>query len=226
MAGETLTDVQRGGALDGGDNVALEYARDKVREFQATLNAIDATAGALRDALQWAAGDDAAAIDELLTDYESRKLWIRGVAQAINAGAAAANWSGVRMPSLSIPSGLGALQVVAMGAALAAAAAVISWGVAWIATAGDRLRAQTDASVTQARIDAAQSLPPADAARELERIEAARDSARAALARIDAHSGGFFGLPGGVLNLITLAALGVAGYALWRAFAGRDKGGD
>lgn len=221
------TDVQRGGAADAPDDslVSLDYFRNQIREFQSTLNAIDATANALRDALQWSVDPgESAAIGELLSEYESRKVWIRGVAQAINAGASLANASGARMPSLSIPSGLGALPLLGVGAAVAAAAAVVTWGATWIATAADRLRAQADSAVTYARIEAAQSSD--DPARELARLEAARDSARAALARIEGAQGGVFGLPGGLLDLLKLAGLGLAGFALWRAFQGRDRGGD
>jgi len=218
------TDVQRGGNVDPGADdssaLSLDYARAKMREFQATLYAIDGTAQALRDALQWTTdADSLRVIQSLLDDYESRRRWVKLTAETLNASAAAVNALGGRMPELSIPSGLGALPVAGIAAGIAAAAAVTSWGVAWIATADARIRAIADASVTTARIEAAQQ--SANPGAELAAIARDRDAIAETLARLDQSRGGLTQLPGQLFDVLKLAALGVAGWMLWRAFEAR-----
>lgn len=124
---------------------SMEYYRNKVREFQVTLDALDRAYWAASGALGTGALDDttAAALEAALTDYESKRTSLRVTAKAINAGAAAINALGGRFPSLSIPGTLGIPPIIvpaAMVAAVGTAAALIVWGSQWVQGVNDRLR--------------------------------------------------------------------------------------
>lgn len=218
------TDVQRGGNVDPGavesSSFSMDYARAKMREFQGTLVAIDQTAQSLRDALQWATdAESISVIQTLLDDYESKRRWVKLTAEGANAAAASINALGGRMPEVSIPAGLGAWVPVGWAAAVAAVAAVISWGVAWVATADARIRALADSRVTDARIEVARQSD--DPSGELATIAREQAAVNETLARLDQARGGLTQLPGQVFDLLKLAALGVAGWMLWRAFEAR-----
>ena len=124
---------------------AMDYYRNKAREFQQVLDALDRSYWAASGALGTGALDEATAtaLEAALADYESRKGSLRLTAEAINAGAAAINAMGGRFPALSIPGTLGLpplLAPAAMVAAIGTAAALIAWGSQWIAGVNDRLR--------------------------------------------------------------------------------------
>lgn len=125
--------------------LAMDYYRNKAREFQVTLDALDRAYWAASGALGTGALDDttAAALEAALTDYESKRTSLRVTAEAINAGAAAINALGGRFPSLSIPGTLGIPPIIvpaAMVAAVGTAAALIVWGSQWVQGVNDRLR--------------------------------------------------------------------------------------
>lgn len=140
--------------------LAMDYYRNKAREFQQVLDALDRSYWAASGAIGTGALDEATAtaLEAALADYESRKGQLRLTAEAINAGAAAINSMGGRFPRLSIPGTLGLpplLAPAALVAAIGAAAALIAWGSQWIAGVNDRLkRAQIIEGTSPANRDA------------------------------------------------------------------------
>lgn len=145
-----LGDAQTGNVVYTGDEgdsagaLSAEYYRRKVVEFQTVLDALDQGANAVRaalwtEALPW---DEQEALRAQLDEFEARRFTLRATAEAINAGAAAWNALGGRMPALSIPSGLGALPVIplALIGAVATAATLIVWGRAWLDGVNARLQ--------------------------------------------------------------------------------------
>ena len=137
---------------------AMDYYRDKAREFQSTLNAIDGAYRAANDALATGALDaeSEAGIIELLDAYEGKRLTLKLTGEAINAGAAVVNSLGGRFPQLSLPGTLGLAPVapVALIGAIGAAVGLIAWGVQWIAGVNERLkRAQLIAQASPAQRD-------------------------------------------------------------------------
>lgn len=137
-----------GDAIPGGDSdalytgdytpsnpLSLDYYREKARQFQQTLNDLDAAA---RNAQALIDADIdpslTADLQSMLDDYSSRVGVMKATAEAINAGAAVVNAAGGRFPELSIPTGLGFFPVlpVAAVAAIATAAVLIAWGVKWL----------------------------------------------------------------------------------------------
>ena len=144
MDAQTLGNGSGSGA-DSPSAFSMDYYRNKAREFQVTLDALDRTYWAASGALGTGALDEAtaAALEAALAEYEGRKTMLRVTAEAINAGAAAINALGGRFPSLSIPGTLGLPPLVApaaLVAAIGAAAAAIVWGTQWISGVNDRLR--------------------------------------------------------------------------------------
>lgn len=129
---------------DTGDSAfSVQYYRNKAREFQESLNRVDATARAAQMLID--ANIDSTLSAELidsLQEFDSKKLLFRGTAEAINAGAALLNSMGGRFPQLSIPSGLGLVPLVIPGATIAAigiAAGLIVWGSQWVAGVVQRM---------------------------------------------------------------------------------------
>lgn len=120
----------------GASALSVQYYRNKVAEFQSVLDALDQGARAARAAVETGAlaWEDEQDLTALLMEYEERKATLRTTAETINAGAAAWNSLGGRMPSLSLPSGLGALPVIplALIGAVAVAATLIVWGRTWL----------------------------------------------------------------------------------------------
>lgn len=144
MIGDAGGDVSYTGET-GESSLSAQYYRNKVTEFQTVLDALDRGAMAARAAIESGAldWDTEQALADQLADYDARKFTLRTTAEAINAGAAAWNAMGGRMPSLSIPSGLGLVPVIplALIAAVATAATLIVWGRAWLQGVNDRLQA-------------------------------------------------------------------------------------
>lgn len=112
---------------------SMDYYRQKSAEFQQVLTALDASYRAAKTAIDSGALTDesVAGLMEFVDDYDSKKMWVKGVAEGINAAAAAINASGGRFPPVSIPGTLG-LAPIAAGATLVALvgaiAAIIVWG--------------------------------------------------------------------------------------------------
>jgi hypothetical protein len=184
----------------------MDYYRNKAREFQELIIALDRSYWAASGALGTGALDatTAAALEAALSDYESRRTTLRVTAEAINAGAAAINALGGRFPQLSIPGTLGLPPLVAPAALVAAigtAAALIVWGSQWMSGVNDRLRrAQV--------IDAA---TPEQRARI---VEAMADSDNA----VSVASGSFLASLAPTAKWI---AIGIGAFLLYRAYSNR-----
>lgn len=131
---------------DEGDSYfSLQKYRNQAAEFQTVMNAMDSTANALRNLLTLPLSEsDYAAVQDDLSNFESRKLAFRAAAETINAVGYTINATGGRFPVLQVPAGLqglglGPLIPVAAIAALATAATLISWGRDWMAGVNRRL---------------------------------------------------------------------------------------
>ena len=207
MDAQTLGDRWGGEAVPPATSpFAMDYYRNKAREFQELIIALDRSYWAASGALGTGALDatTAAALEAALSDYESRRTTLRVTAEAINAGAAAINALGGRFPSLSIPGTLGLPPLVAPAALVAAigtAAALIVWGSQWMSGVNDRLRrAQV--------IDAA---TPEQRARI---VEAMADSDNA----VSVASGSFLASLAPTAKWI---AIGIGAFLLYRAYSNR-----
>ena len=207
MDSQTLGDRLGGEAVPAATSpFAMDYYRNKAREFQELIIALDRSYWAASGALGTGALDatTAAALEAALSDYESRRTTLRVTAEAINAGAAAINALGGRFPSLSIPGTLGLPPLVAPAALVAAigtAAALIVWGSQWMSGVNDRLRrAQV--------IDAA---TPEQRARI---VEAMADSDNA----VSVASGSFLASLAPTAKWI---AIGIGAFLLYRAYTNR-----
>lgn len=207
MDTQTLGDRWGGEAVPAATSpFAMDYYRNKAREFQELIIALDRSYWAASGALGTGALDatTAAALEAALSDYESRRTTLRVTAEAINAGAAAINALGGRFPSLSIPGTLGLPPLVAPAALVAAigtAAALIVWGSQWMSGVNDRLRrAQV--------IDAA---TPEQRARI---VEAMADSDNA----VSVASGSFLASLAPTAKWI---AIGIGAFLLYRAYTNR-----
>jgi hypothetical protein len=207
MDSQTLGDRWGGEAVPAATSpFAMDYYRNKAREFQELIIALDRSYWAASGALGTGALDatTAAALEAALSDYESRRTTLRVTAEAINAGAAAINALGGRFPQLSIPGTLGLPPLVAPAALVAAigtAAALIVWGSQWMSGVNDRLRrAQV--------IDAA---TPEQRARI---VEAMADSDNA----VSVASGSFLASLAPTAKWI---AIGIGAFLLYRAYTNR-----
>lgn len=151
--------------------LSLDYYRTKAVQFQQVLSALDQAYQGTLAAVQSGALDKDSADDltESLLEFDNRKTALRVTAEAVNLAAASINASGGRFPQLSIPGTLGVpfAVPVAMVGAVATAAVLISWGVAWINGVNDRL--------SRAQIIEAQSTPEqrAEVARGMAQTDAA-----------------------------------------------------
>jgi hypothetical protein len=186
--------------------LSMTYVNGKIREFQLTLNALDqGYQAALTVAGSPAIYDDdlRGAMIQSVNDFQSKKWMLRTTAEALNAGAAAVNAMGGRMPQLSIPGTLGALPLAlpfAAVAALGTAATLIVWGRDWLRGVNDRLKT--------AQLLDAQATP--EAKQELARSIAQTDAAIAT-----AEANGFAALA----PVLKWVAIGVGGWMLYRTIA-------
>lgn len=146
MDAQTLGDSWASEPPTGGTSpLQMDYYRNRAREFQVMLDALDRSYFAASGALATGALDSASvdALTAAIQEYEGRKLMLRTTAEAINAGAAVINGLGGRFPVLSIPGTLGLPPIIAPAAliaAIGAAAALITWGSQWISGINERLR--------------------------------------------------------------------------------------
>lgn len=178
-----------------------QYYRDKITEFQTTMNAVAATADQMSALVSLPDLDDAtrADVQSWLDDFASKKTEFTLAAEAINVGAQTANAAGLTMPVLAIPAALGfaPLAIAALAAAIAAAAYLISWG----------LQAIANAQATVARIRAIQSLPPDQQAVAI----AAEQGIAAAAAKAQSPLSS-------IANVVKWIAIGAAIYFGFQAF--------
>lgn len=140
MLGDILHDDLSYTGDDGGP-LSLDFARNKVREFQATMNAVSEVEQSLRETLAVAVFDESTAdiaddIQLALEDFNSRRGQWQTAVSSINSASQALDAIGVRMPSVSAPGGLGFVQIpISIAALIAGAAVLIAWGIAWMQTA-------------------------------------------------------------------------------------------
>lgn len=205
------TDVLYAGADPNAGPLSLDYYRDKARQFQVTLNALDQGYAAAWNAID-ADIDDELSVDlfDLTQEFDAKRTLLIGTAKAINAGAEAINALGGRFPVLSVPSGLGLLPVLPLAAvaAIATAATLIVWGNQWLKGLNERLkRAQLIAE--QREID------PAKAAALVDSI-AASDMAvsRSETSPLSAIAG-----------TVKWIALGVGAFLVYRAWSDSRRAG-
>jgi hypothetical protein len=186
--------------------VSLDYFREKAREFQVTLNALDETyraaVGAVSSAGASLPPEQRSALEALIDEYQSRRLWLKGIAEAMNLAASVVNSMGGRAPVLSIPQTLG-LPAVALPAVYAGAVAAAVIAIEW-ATGFIQRGYATLASIADLR-----SLPDSDRAA----VVTARDQARNAL--LNANSTGI----GAIAPWLKWGVIVVAGFFVWRAVA-------
>ena len=154
------------GEYSAGNPLSLDYYREKAREFQSTLNALDSAWFATVEAFQLPlSDDDRRALQQKLVEYEQKKGMLRVTAEAINLGAQSINAMGGRFPNLSLPQTLGipfALPA-AVVAAIATAATLIVWGRDWIAGS----LAIQEQALAYAQLSAPEGSPPEVVAQSL-----------------------------------------------------------
>ena len=202
MLGESPATGPYDEPTDATSPLSLDYYRQKVREFQQVINALDET-GRTVDALIQEVGPGELADDliALQSEFAAKKSQIKIAAEAINFAASGANAIGIRFPVLSLPQTLGAAPIVAgaaIAAAVAAAAGIIVWGREWILGVNQRLReAELLKQVPDAdRAKVAQAILQTDAA-----VAQANESPLASIA-----------------GIVKWVALGVAAFYAFEAF--------
>ena len=124
--------------------LSMDYYRNKAREFQSTMNALDEARTAAVNTLSLGVDPETSAyLQGWLTEFEGRRGWLRGIAEGINLASEVVNAAGGRMPVLSIPRGLGILPAIALSAtsiaAFGAVAAAVTWGAQAVSGLNDRL---------------------------------------------------------------------------------------
>lgn len=153
---------------------SLDYYRNKAREFQVSLTALDNAWHAAQSALVLGVDEETATyIVQWLDEFESERYRARMIAEGINLAANVINSAGGRFPVLSVPGSLGALPFVMPAAAIAAfaaASAFVVWGAQMVSGLNDRLKL--------AQLLDAQATPEqrAQLAAEVARVEAAQTS--------------------------------------------------
>lgn len=112
----------------GQTGYGMDYLRDKAREFQVMLNALDSAYATAVEALQSAPPEDIASdMQAWLDDFDAHRLQLKGTAEAINAGAALINSLGGRFPQLSVPGTLGLVPAIPAAAVAWVAAAALAY---------------------------------------------------------------------------------------------------
>lgn len=195
-AGAPNDDGSYAGATPG-NSMSMDYFRSKYLEFQQMLTAIDSAYNAGVDL--WSVTEDET-LATMLDEYQARKAWVKGTAEAMNAAATAFNALGGRMPTLSIPGSLGAVPFLLPAAVVAAVATVIVWGRQFIAGLVTYMQ--------DAQALAAQDTPAKKAAlaAALAKTRAAQQDAESPLASA-----------AGAVKWVAIAA---AAYLAWKAFDG------
>lgn len=163
-AGVPHDDATYGGTDSSGSLVSMDFVRTKILEFQAAMNALDRAYQAC-NAAYFATDPPDESLYAWLMDYEANASQIKALAQTINAGASTINALGGRVPSLSIPQTLGAVPMIAVGAALLFALSSVG---AWLAYAKGKVAGAGQIIATiQAQPANASKAEILDAAREV-----------------------------------------------------------
>lgn len=207
-AGASNDDASYEGAPASSESASswtLDYYRNKAREFQVSMNALDSAWHAANNSLLLGV-DEATAeyIVAWLAEFDSKRWQARTIAEGMNLAAQVVNASGGRFPVLSVPGTLGipALAIPAASlAAFAAAAAIITWGAQMVSGLNDRLRT--------AQLLDAQATPEARGA-------LAAEVARTEAARQELFSSGI----GALAPLLKWGAIAAVCYVGWRFYKG------
>lgn len=210
MLGEITHDDATYAGVQSTSPLSMDYYRDKARQFQVTLNALDQGYAAAMNAID-ADIDDDLSIDlfDLTQEFDGKRALLVGTARAINLGAEAINAVGGRFPQLSIPSGLGLLPALPLAAvaAIATAATLIVWGNTWLQGVNERLR--------RAQLIAEQKgIDPAKASALVDSL-AASDAAVAASETSPLSS---------IAGMVKWAAIGFGAFLVFQAWKG-SRGG-
>jgi len=194
---------------DNSSQLSVDYWRAKAREFQSALIATDNVAREGYAALgsRLPPGPERDAIAQAIAEYESKKGWLKGIAEAVNALAALYNGVGGRFPRLSIPQSLGMPFVIpaAIAGSLALLGGAIAWCVAWTRNTANTLNAATEAAM---QIQDSQL-------RDEVLAENSRIAARANAAAREAEGSPFASL-GTALKWGGIAVLAFLAYQAWR----------
>ena len=114
---------------------SADYYRQKVVEFQNLLNNLQQAREAAIGLVDYGPIEIRPELSALLDELDGKIGRYIQVAEALNFGINGLNKVGAGFPTLSIPNGLGVAPLViagGIGAAVAVAAALITWGYAWI----------------------------------------------------------------------------------------------
>lgn len=114
---------------------SLQYYKNKVLNYQAVLNALDAAVNSAWDLV--ANGADDLITQEIynwLGEVDAKKSEIKLTSATINAGSNALSYAGVEFPGVNIPGGLAGLPFLSLPviAAIGTAYVLSQWGVAAI----------------------------------------------------------------------------------------------
>jgi hypothetical protein len=143
---------------------SLDYFRNKVNEFQLTLDELDRTGDLLMD-VEFVAGLDEDLFNEwatLVDELEAKRDSFRMAAESINLASSGLNAVGVDFPTLRI-GGLGVAPLVVAGAAIAAAVGLMAWAKGfWSAVSAFVSKAQS--------LQAIQTLPEAERRGALDKL--------------------------------------------------------
>lgn len=190
---------------------SLDFYRDKIREFQVSLNELDNVARevAAYAALPLPPAQYAEAFD-WLADYEQRRRTAVLAADAINTAANTANALGVRMPVLSIPQGLQGVGLAP--AALAAIAAAVAGGAWFLGYAVEKIMAaRAMIEVAQSNADIIGSIPESQRAQVATELARAQSNIAAAQARAENPIAS-------AANLVKWIALATAGFFAFKVY--------
>ena len=185
-----LADAGSDAVYDGAiadSSLSVDYYRQKVTEFQQTLNSLDTTARAgysLLEVMPDSAERDS--IVESLVEFENKRAEFRIAAEALNAAAAAINAAGGRWPVLSIPTTLQGLGIApALIAGIAGTVAVIGSMIAWAVAWANAVKIKSQAALDMIEsLPADQRAPAVRAAQDVIRASETVDSPLASIATI------------------------------------------
>lgn len=190
--------------------VSLDYFRDKAREFQVVLSALDEAAQVAQSLIFTDLSPEFSDyVDRWLSDFSSKRARLKWTAEGINAASAVINSAGGRFPVLSIPGTLGAPFVIPLAGIAAISAAVVLgvWGSQAVSGLNDRWKLEIELN--------AQTTP----------------EGRAALAagamRLDAANSTIMGsIFGGfdMGSIVKIAIVGAVGFYLYKLYKGSKKG--
>jgi hypothetical protein len=115
--------------------LSTDYYRQKVAEFQALLYNLQNAREGMIGLVDYGPVEIRPELMALLDELDGKIGNYRQVAEALNFGINGINRVGAGFPTLTIPNGLGVAPLVVaggIGAAVAVAASLIVWGLAWI----------------------------------------------------------------------------------------------